>query len=534
MEGAKEQQQQQQKTKISFGFSSAHDKIKLIDILSEADDDFLVPSPFFDSHQNPFSENARDNIGFRLSGFGNNSSEIELIRQNEQNVLPSDFTHPTRPSFLRRSLAWDSAFFDSPGVLDHDELSFINKGFTKDVRKRRSETESNADDNSVEWFEIAPSIYKAKSHKPLHVENRSRLKQEGLQNARVVNNVEKSLTNKMKSNQISTGKSIDVRKNESISRMRKGMISSPKPPKALGRTTYISTRLSNRDFSGTTTTTTTTCSDSRLPNRKTESGNSKLSTKIQRDEAEKGSSNKRMGNVSLSTSSLSLSNNPPFIASPVISTGNYSSESRSAKSLKPSELRPPSPQMRFFDENTPTRYHGGIATSRKFPQKEYSVSINDKYASACKKVIKTPTSEAAKKVKRPTANHLATAGEIHGKRPRNKLGLNSTLEEEKRRDTLKSKRCRESINNGNTTFSELASISKCLEAIDLNQDINRKPKKGVQNIGNYDSALLKSKPFQLSPPPTSTRRTPLAEKMYSRNSIGAFALPMEMKREKLG
>ncbi|KAL8052206.1 hypothetical protein ABFX02_06G197400 [Erythranthe guttata] len=532
MEGAKEQQKHQ-KTKISFGFSSAHDKIKLIDILSEADDDFLVPSPFFDhSHQNPFSENARDNIGFRLSGFGNNSSEIEIIRQNEKNVLPSDFTHPTRPSFLRRSLAWDSAFFDSPGVLDHDELSFINKGFTKDVRKRRSETESNADDNSVEWFEIAPSIYKAKSHKALNLENRSRLKQEGLQNVRAVKNVEKSLTNKMKSNQISTGKSIDVRKNESISRMRKGTISSPKPPKALGRTTYISTRLSNRDFSGTTTT--TTCSaDSSLPNRKMEPGNSKLSTKIQRDAAEKGSNNKRMGNVSLSTSSLSLSNNHPFIASPVVSTGNYSSESRSTKSLKPSELRPPSPQMRFFDENTPTRYHDGIATSRKFPQKEYSVSISDKFASSCKKVIKTPKSDAAKNVKCPTANHVATAGELHGKRPRNKLGLNSTLEEEKRRDTLKSKRCRESI-NGNTTFSELASISKCLEGIDLNQDINRKAKKRVQNIGNYDSAILKSKPFQLSPPPTSTRRTPLAEKMYTRNSIGAFALPMEMKREKLG
>ncbi|KAL7148683.1 hypothetical protein ABFS83_06G194900 [Erythranthe nasuta] len=528
MEGAKEQQQHQ-KTKISFGFSSAHDKIKLIDILSEADDDFLVPSPFFvHSHQNPFSENARDNIGFRLSGFGNNSSEIEKIRQNEHNGLPTDFTHPTRPSFLRRSLAWDSAFFDSPGVLDHDELSFINNGFTKDVRKRRSETEPNADDNSVEWFEIAPSIYKAKSHKTLHVENRSRLKQEGLQNARAVKNVEKSLTNAMKSNPISTGKSIDVQKNESISRTRKGMISSPKPPKAFGRTTYISTRLSNRDFSRTTTTT-TNCSDSSVPNRKPESGNSKLSTKIQRDAAEKGSSNKRMGNVSLSTSSLSLSNNHPFIASPVISSGNYSSESRSAKNLKPSELRPPSPQMRFFDENTPTRYHDGIATSRKFPQKEYS----DKCASSCKKVIKTPTSEAAKNVKRPTTNHLATAGEIHGKRPRNKFGLNSTLEEEKRRDALKSKRCRESINNSNTTFSELASISKCLQAIDLNQDIDRKPKKGVQNIGNYDYALLKSKPFQLSPPPTSTRRTPLAEKMYTRNSIGAFASPMEMKREKL-
>lgn len=40
----------ERKKKMSFGFSSSHEKIKLIDILSE-DDDFLVASPFFDSHQ---------------------------------------------------------------------------------------------------------------------------------------------------------------------------------------------------------------------------------------------------------------------------------------------------------------------------------------------------------------------------------------------------------------------------------------------------------------------------------------------------
>lgn len=45
---------EEKKKKISFGFSLADEKIKLIDILSE-DDDFLVASPFCDSLEDSFS-----------------------------------------------------------------------------------------------------------------------------------------------------------------------------------------------------------------------------------------------------------------------------------------------------------------------------------------------------------------------------------------------------------------------------------------------------------------------------------------------
>ncbi|KAK9075156.1 hypothetical protein SSX86_003476 [Deinandra increscens subsp. villosa] len=38
---------------------------------------------------------------------------------------------PKRPSFLRKSLAWDSAFFTSDGLLDPVELLAVNKGFKK-------------------------------------------------------------------------------------------------------------------------------------------------------------------------------------------------------------------------------------------------------------------------------------------------------------------------------------------------------------------------------------------------------------------
>ncbi|XP_051139990.1 uncharacterized protein LOC127257586 isoform X3 [Andrographis paniculata] len=116
--------------KISIEFGMAGDKFNLIDILSE-DDEFLSASPFaVDSFK-----------GFRLSGIGSHQ-ELEPNDQKEENLLPVEFTKPSRPSFLRKSLAWDSAFFDNAGVLDPDELSYINKGFKKapDAREQRSES----------------------------------------------------------------------------------------------------------------------------------------------------------------------------------------------------------------------------------------------------------------------------------------------------------------------------------------------------------------------------------------------------------
>ncbi|KAK9282849.1 hypothetical protein L1049_011072 [Liquidambar formosana] len=84
-------------------------------------------------------ENRREHDGFELSDTGNpleveNAADIPW--QSKQGFLPFNSLEPDRPSRiekcnLRKSLAWDSAFFTSAGVLDPEELFMINKGFKK-------------------------------------------------------------------------------------------------------------------------------------------------------------------------------------------------------------------------------------------------------------------------------------------------------------------------------------------------------------------------------------------------------------------
>ncbi|KAL6501175.1 hypothetical protein OROHE_025038 [Orobanche hederae] len=82
--------------------------------------------------------------------------------------------------------------------------------------------------------------------------------------------------------------------------------------------------------------------------------------------------------------------------------------------LRPSELRPPSPQIGFFDENTTPRYHD-ITRSRKMAQKvssEGSSYSNTRFAYSNSglspdKKFESPYSKSAKNIKRPkTSNHI--------------------------------------------------------------------------------------------------------------------------------
>ncbi|RAL43696.1 hypothetical protein DM860_014197 [Cuscuta australis] len=108
---------EERKKMASFSYSVEDEgRLNLIDISSE--DDFLIASPLFESLEDlrlsvTWDKNG-ENDCFRFSGVGNSFC----------NVLPQS----GRPSFLRRSLAWDNAFSTSSGVLDPDELLFINKG----------------------------------------------------------------------------------------------------------------------------------------------------------------------------------------------------------------------------------------------------------------------------------------------------------------------------------------------------------------------------------------------------------------------
>ncbi|XP_058204666.1 uncharacterized protein LOC131318735 isoform X2 [Rhododendron vialii] len=110
--------------------------LQLIDISSE--DDFLIAS-HLDDNLRDFRlsvslENIDENKDLKL--IRNTSSQgaenaADIPKQREQKLLVSESMDPGRASHVRKSLAWDSAFFTSAGVLDPEELCIINRGFEK-------------------------------------------------------------------------------------------------------------------------------------------------------------------------------------------------------------------------------------------------------------------------------------------------------------------------------------------------------------------------------------------------------------------
>ncbi|GMP68806.1 hypothetical protein CsSME_00028288 [Camellia sinensis var. sinensis] len=110
------------------------EKLQLIDISSE--DDFLIASYLRDSFQDfrlsVVLEKIDEQECFKLFGTTDSrkpENAIEILEQKEQKLLFYQSTELGRASNLRKSLAWDSAFFTSAGVLDPEELFIINKGF---------------------------------------------------------------------------------------------------------------------------------------------------------------------------------------------------------------------------------------------------------------------------------------------------------------------------------------------------------------------------------------------------------------------
>lgn len=110
------------------------EKIQLIDFSSE--DDILVDYPFRDS-----LEDLRLSVTFKDISDHNNSESLKManrrkvensgnsLHQYEEMLSTPEFLEPRRASYLRKSIAWDNAFFSSDGVLDPEELSAMNNGF---------------------------------------------------------------------------------------------------------------------------------------------------------------------------------------------------------------------------------------------------------------------------------------------------------------------------------------------------------------------------------------------------------------------
>ncbi|KAG6409382.1 hypothetical protein SASPL_127421 [Salvia splendens] len=285
------------KKRTSFGLSVADEKIKLIDILSE-DDYFLVSSPFCDH------------------SLQSSISELERMEQKEKNLFYGN-SEESRPSFLRRSLAWDSAF-DSSGVLDQEDFLFINNGASEtsllpanhEVRNRIYEPESTLNDAglSADWFELQPSFIESMTSKSLNlnvVERKS--SKSGLKP--IVQSSRKGdmlCKNKMKTNPASIGKSINL---ESEGKMKKEL-------------------------------------------------------SIRRASCNKNLS--RISNLSMDNKSMKTS---LALSSPVHKQRRSvdSKDVKEASNMRPSGLRPPSPCHRFFDESTPQQ----AERSRKLPQRNH-------------------------------------------------------------------------------------------------------------------------------------------------------------------
>ncbi|KAK4433151.1 hypothetical protein Salat_1077300 [Sesamum alatum] len=576
----------------SFGLSLADEKIKLIDMLSE-DDHFLVASPFC---TDSLTDGTREEHG----GFG-----------HSQTMIPChEFVQPSRPSFLRRSLAWDAAFFNSA-----DELSFINQGYRTsiDVRKRRSEsgpTSPTGGGLSLDWFDIEPSIH-----------------DDSTRSSAVLKKVDNSSRNEVMSDRAYARKSIYVRSEEKIKKECQSMIkdplqlislinepettsssrrpgrvlSMPKPPNVLGRkTTNLPTKSNRKDVLLGKSTVKIDNNSASLPHPEFSSlvsptspivstasvpllGTWKLSSSVSASKIWRHTGRSKgigFGHLSLSTNRLSC--RPPG-----------SSTSPSPSHSRPSGLRPPSPQIRFFDENTPPRYDGATR-SRKIPRivvPEGTSHIGNSRVGlltgevlhesrigsghACKKLT-SPLSGTGKNIKRSkidyTSSFLETRSTVDdgGKRPGNKQGPNSFQEENKRRDKLKNKGRRGSPGhneevissdqeNGKKNMScssdQLGNLSKYFKyAIDLNQknsypnqeksqELNKKQARFRSAHKNNDGmraySLIKKENQKLESPQSgkdaawvSGTRAPLADKTSACNLSEELAFSREAKKER--
>ncbi|KAJ4979610.1 hypothetical protein NE237_010390 [Protea cynaroides] len=253
------------------------EKFQLFDVSFE--DDCLIASPSGRTSDLRNSKNQEDG-GFGL--FDCNAQDgkdtADLIRQKEETPVSSESLEPERTRKvskcnLRKSIAWDSAFFTSAGVLDPEELSIVNKGFGKaeaallpgiqeDVR-RSAESNSTFESDSltlesieIDLFEdVRASIKKSsKSSSVASSSSNSGAGERGTQSFRSSKRVERPSQNMMKPITASKKQTVGIQSLgkppkkasvrplvvQSASRSGELNLSSLKPPKILGRAAPIS------------------------------------------------------------------------------------------------------------------------------------------------------------------------------------------------------------------------------------------------------------------------------------------------------
>ncbi|KAF8402763.1 hypothetical protein HHK36_010853 [Tetracentron sinense] len=233
------------------------ERLCLIDVSSE--DDCLITSSSGDSLRKLQSSGLSGNrnehgyIGLFEPGNAQEGENAEdFLGQSEQVPLLYESFEPERTRKngkcnLRKSLAWDSAFFTSAGVLDSEELSTLNKGFKKvethhlpgiqEDMRRSAESNSTLDSDSltveslgVDFFEdIRASIQKSSTVSDMACSSsKIKLEKTGVQ----------SINSSKKPDLASRSKPASI-SGESNS-------SSLKPPKILGRVNPIAAASTKR------------------------------------------------------------------------------------------------------------------------------------------------------------------------------------------------------------------------------------------------------------------------------------------------
>ncbi|XP_023747148.1 uncharacterized protein LOC111895289 isoform X3 [Lactuca sativa] len=443
------------------------DELQLIDFSEE--DDYLIAFPFRDSLEDLRLSVTYDNLNEcdRIKLFESiNSQVVERIDQAQFESM-----EPRRPSFLRKSLAWDNAFFTSAGVLNLEELFMINKGFKKPESNHQTPRNKVTLKNQTSSASKKSNICSQNKVKP--VSGASKLVSSKHTNKASVEESESySMKTKHKSRKAGLGTDLNVSK-----RSRWGDLS------GLPKSTSFT---SQKDLKA----------DSSYESSSSASSSSKSSRKeINHKNTKPTSSTSPCSSIEGWLSSSS-SNTPEYATTSSMETLLSSGPKRKIKS---SGLRMPSPKIGFFDEGQPFK---GSMQEKQSPLQSHNRNRLNKNKLQLSNLSPSVTPENCSKV-RKAFNDGRKSGvsfsklkvdvqiqkEISNKRMH--------IEEKKQKDEamIDMKQKQDESDQKENVFSfedQVNGLTKCLEVIDLDRDVGPEVK------------------GQLS-------RTPLAEKVYGKH-----------------
>ncbi|CAI9302829.1 unnamed protein product [Lactuca saligna] len=435
------------------------DELQLIDFSEE--DDYLIAFPFRDSLEDLRLSVTYDNLNEcdRIKVFESiNSQVVERIDEAQFESM-----EPRRPSFLRKSLAWDNAFFTSAGVLNLEELFMINKGFKKPESNHQTPRNKLTLKNQTSSASKKSNICSQNKVKP--VSGASKLVSSKHTNKASVEESESySMKTKHKSRKAGLGTDLNVSK-----RSRWGDLS------GLPKSTPFT---SQKDLKA----------DSSYESSSSASSSSKSSRKeINHKNTKPTSSTSPCSSIEGWLSSSS-SKTPEYATTSSMESLLLSSGPK--RKIKSSGLRMPSPKIGFFDEGQPFK---GSMQEKESPLQLHNRNRLNKNKFQLSNLSPSVTPENCSKV-RKAFNDGRKSGVSFSKL---KVDVNIQKEisnKQKDEAMIDMKEKQDESDQKENVFSfedQVNGLTKCLEVIDLDRDVGPEVK------------------GQLS-------RTPLAEKIYGK------------------